>query len=496
VVLTPLKPPTKSNVSIEAINSSLYYLHAATEDDENVLRSIESEQEQHVQNASNLPGETVSRLNDFHRKPVGGEDDGPPPPPHREGLARLNIREGSTRYGSHSHQPVSRPRSEVVAGQFTIPRRPVTSAGNSPTAANTAQRFSPDEIRPYKENHRTQQHLLAEQSPLGGPSWSSHETTKPSRTSTDQSSAPPFHITVIRRDTASGNQWNVGTISSSSTDQGVIHIEITNPGYGKFIDNAPLSTATAGQSAAEILQQMAQNIHLEDSEDDHTGQRVFHRDVVPIKHSHHNHGHSLSGALFNRSPDTAKVATAISAKISRGYYSFQSPWNGTCSFVASINGGGLKCKHVIPGPSMSMDGRGHHDEVTVSELRYNTPFPLEQTFRASSIDGSGMSPRGKEKGKRAALGQLITSNIEKVHQRARGLSSAHDGSEERSPPSSAAVADEDRLDLSLAREAGGGGMSGKSAKLGKLVIEDEGIKMIDLVVAASMGVWWRSAMNR
>ncbi|CAI7568098.1 unnamed protein product [Penicillium glandicola] len=49
----------------------------------------------------------------------------------------------------------------------------------------------------------------------------------------------------------------------------------------------------------------------------------------------------------------------------------------------------------------------------------------------------------------------------------------------------------DRLDLSLAREPAGGGLRGKSAKLGKLVIEDEGIKMLDLVVAACMAVWWR-----
>ena len=51
--------------------------------------------------------------------------------------------------------------------------------------------------------------------------------------------------------------------------------------------------------------------------------------------------------------------------------------------------------------------------------------------------------------------------------------------------------DEDRLDFSLARENAGGGLRGKSAKLGKLIIEDEGIKMLDLVVAACMAVWWR-----
>ncbi|OAX78015.1 hypothetical protein ACJ72_07680, partial [Emergomyces africanus] len=47
-----------------------------------------------------------------------------------------------------------------------------------------------------------------------------------------------------------------------------------------------------------------------------------------------------------------------------------------------------------------------------------------------------------------------------------------------------------RLDLSLGRERAGGGTFGKSAKLGKLIVEDEGLKMLDLVVAACMGVWW------
>jgi hypothetical protein len=47
------------------------------------------------------------------------------------------------------------------------------------------------------------------------------------------------------------------------------------------------------------------------------------------------------------------------------------------------------------------------------------------------------------------------------------------------------------LDLRLGREKAGGGRKGKNAKLGKLIVEDEGLKMCDLVVAASMAVWWQ-----
>jgi hypothetical protein len=49
----------------------------------------------------------------------------------------------------------------------------------------------------------------------------------------------------------------------------------------------------------------------------------------------------------------------------------------------------------------------------------------------------------------------------------------------------------DPLDLSLGQELAGGGFSGREAKLGKLIIENEGLKMLDLLVAANMALWWR-----
>ena len=50
----------------------------------------------------------------------------------------------------------------------------------------------------------------------------------------------------------------------------------------------------------------------------------------------------------------------------------------------------------------------------------------------------------------------------------------------------------DRLDLTLGQEYAGGGFGGKESKLGKLIIEDEGLKMVDLLVAANMALWWRA----
>jgi hypothetical protein len=50
----------------------------------------------------------------------------------------------------------------------------------------------------------------------------------------------------------------------------------------------------------------------------------------------------------------------------------------------------------------------------------------------------------------------------------------------------------ERLDLSLGQEFAGGGFGGKDAKLGKLIIGDEGLKMVDLLVAANVALWWRA----
>jgi hypothetical protein len=48
------------------------------------------------------------------------------------------------------------------------------------------------------------------------------------------------------------------------------------------------------------------------------------------------------------------------------------------------------------------------------------------------------------------------------------------------------------MDLSLGQEVAGGGFGGKQAKLGKLIIDDEGLKMLDLLVAANVALWWRA----
>lgn len=59
---------------------------------------------------------------------------------------------------------------------------------------------------------------------------------------------------------------------------------------------------------------------------------------------------------------------------------------------------------------------------------------------------------------------------------------------ERPPalPSRPAALPQDHLDLSLGKEKLGGGVDGEQAKLGKLIIEPEGQKMLDLIVATNL----------
>ncbi|KKK25509.1 hypothetical protein ARAM_004149 [Aspergillus rambellii] len=195
----------------------------------------------------------------------------------------------------------------------------------------------------------------------------------------------------------------------------------------------------------------------------------------------------------------------------------------------------------------------NHDNppITVAEIRFNTPFQanyvhhqgsshmspfaLSQTptLKDSSSDPSSFSfptssnsshnplfapstpPSASSSSKRAALAHFLHQTTRHARRLSNSSTSSGGGGgggggSDPPPPRPPPPGDpksygsperhaaplrrpqsDDRLDLSLAREPAGGGMRGKSAKLGKLIIEDEGIKMLDLVVAACMGVWWR-----
>jgi hypothetical protein len=135
-----------------------------------------------------------------------------------------------------------------------------------------------------------------------------------------------------------------------------------------------------------------------------------------------------------------------------------------CTMFVDIGFDDSQCRHIIPGlqgaPPVAMP---------VSELRFNLPS-----------GSSKFTPRGEESSKRSSFfrrGRHSQSNSSISVDR-------DDGEDIRSSI--------DRLDLSLGQEFAGGGFGGKQAKLGKIILEDEGLKMVDLLVAANLGLWWRA----
>lgn len=65
-----------------------------------------------------------------------------------------------------------------------------------------------------------------------------------------------------------------------------------------------------------------------------------------------------------------------------------------------------------------------------------------------------------------------------------------DDSEEEQEQYNEQAPDAQPMDLSLGQERAGGGFAGNKAKLGKLVVEGDGMLMLDLVVMANMALWW------
>lgn len=187
-------------------------------------------------------------------------------------------------------------------------------------------------------------------------------------------------------------------------------------------------------------------------------------------------------------------------------YTFTSPWNGSCDFRTSSNGRSLKCSHtrnttsqgfnplvaaqaIRDAASSAGEGQGRSrtrgmsasfanavagdlgNKVPVSELRFNLP----STDLFNSKEDRDRAAKELADG----LGRLLVRSPG-GHDRERD---DYDDDEREEPI----------FDFSgLGRERAGGGNRGKRAKLGKLLIHDEGIKMLDLTVAANMGIWWQA----
>lgn len=312
-------------------------------------------------------------------------------------------------------------------------------------------------------------------------------------------------LTLIRR--YNGEQWNTSRIIPSGTVPAPndsaraatgMSIEILTAGYSKFCDVTALQREEkeiGNNGSSKNIPIIRQGPSI--SSDDEARLPPFRRHLrlrgnVRRRHEDHKLGvedsSATSGARSsvdsrshsqqspNRIDPPAQVSPEHKTSSPRPYQ-FGSPWNGVCEFSTGIAGRSLKCKHSHPLYSTDT-GPGIHP-TTISELRFNLPSSkaLGSPMVKSSIPGT---PR-----------EVKRSSIFSRHP-GRGSFSSFGGNETiESDYFGSKVEPEDRLDLSLGQERAGGGFGGKQTKLGKLIIENEGLQMLDLIISANMALWWK-----
>ena len=302
------------------------------------------------------------------------------------------------------------------------------------------------------------------------------------------------HISSLSQDTSlslirryNGEQWNVAQIELTGQEQLLdvknrISLEISTPGYSKFVKEHTLGEASLSTEFSK------ESMRVEDE-----GKAAYRLQMQVLKgtsspqkphfpESTEGPRPSSEGLQPNSTiPRASSSDPSIFKSASSAGYAIQTPWDGICEFTTGIAGRSLKCKHSYV-PLKPTYGSGAFS-AAVSELRFNLPSskafgnpPSKSSYRNSSREGKRSSVFLQPHHRRTP------SSLE-----TRAMSSSGD--------SRAKIRLEERLDLSLGQEHAGGGFGGKQAKLGKLIVQPEGLQMLDLVVAANMALWWKVYEN-
>lgn len=558
--LSPLKPPTKATVSLEAIQSSLYYFHVNTVEDDELKRSID---QQRKSEEWKRPPVAVAR------KPLPSTPSTahplPPPPEepeeyqsyrHYEAYSSAAMPEYNDD-GTLERGTALRLNTGVNAG---VHRKPVSPTGPT-NIYNAAGDYA---IAPSFPESQTA-HPIRNSSPRYAPSNSRGTSPAPTNRLSDNTSRPPPHsismtnassrpepvsgghpnflpVTIIRRDPASGSQWNIGTITLleptfSGSNIRPVSVDLNTPGYGRFARATGFETPRPGSArsdAASIKRAMqSATISPVSATSPETPVTIFNR-VVDFKRMAMS---DLRRTVYQRTNSSDSVGKIDPSKpgLEKNVLAFDSPWHGTCTFVNAIDGTSLKIKHTINSNSSAAESV----TANVGELRFNLGWSLLSNIRDSDRRRKEPEPdklpvpellKTKKENFRKSFQQLKNRSRESF-QRSKSSSDSSDvlkdlsniqtpttnslndpayfqstapGADSHSSrhhsdprpisamqPTSSDHDEENRLSLRLGREKAGGGFRGHSAKLGKLIIEDEGLKMCDLVVGAAMGVWWQ-----
>ncbi|KEF53654.1 uncharacterized protein A1O9_10054 [Exophiala aquamarina CBS 119918] len=485
VFLTPLKPPTKASISIDAVQSSLYFLHVERPEDDELRKSFEA-----AKAAENRPYGVAG----IQRKPLPNTpyanypaSQRPPTPPksyphYQPPSVGSQDETQADRYSNRGNRlrlntsdPSKPPISRKPIGARSMMGNAYSGNSSSLAGLENMDSASPE------DNGLGRTELPRK--PVLTPAMASGTDLRnqsPNRSSPVRSSHGPFpelpldalRITLIRRDPASGNQWNVGNIvlpSTSTRETPLQHfeMELISPGYGRFAQNE----GTAGRPFQRKTGYM----------------------LVPNSES------TPGGRKRSNSTELFSTAASAATRKPRQAYSFLSPWQGMCSFSNGIDGRSLRCRHMLSAANSGMPALA----ADVAELRFNLPWAKLRSKDMSRHYNDSLNPpiNVPAQPSMSKDHHQWRRSLQSFTHKAREQLSKHDVTDGR--PSFDASGggfhndargnsqDEERMNLDLGREKAGGGFKGHSAKLGKLIIEDEGLKMCDLVVAACMGVWWQ-----
>ncbi|KAL8785745.1 MAG: hypothetical protein Q9213_003212 [Squamulea squamosa] len=509
VFLTTTRPLQKV-VTAQDIQSSLYYIHVDSQDDERLRET--------TGNNGSMTDESLITLQE---DPIDH-----PPGSTSESLPSTDPYDALKGHPKSSLSAFPNPQgSSPVLSQPTIIARKPVGQGVQPTSPAVHSRLEPSGaqiigpramhprlhsvdtpgLRPAHGKENLMPRRWSEQPPvmqsstalkLAAPGHTAASTRDPtpmygniakSRNLDQGATSHPYHdgrrpssqhadeglsLTVIRR--YDGSQWNVGKVFNGSRSKAHensyapsqpadVAIHINTPGYEKYHSFSPMEGSGGSQVFERRLlkpRRRSGDKYMIENNLSATNHRTPKMSIDFRKLSRpHVDGPDDRKEYAKQSPEGRSPSV-------KGY-SFYSPWNGTCEFSSGVTGHALKCKHTAP-------ERGSQ-AVTVSELRFNLPT---STGRGTSSLNVPRSPERPRSSKRNSL-FFSKRGSESTLSETSGLDRTNDNDEY------------EPFDLSLGQEHAGGGFGGKQAKLGKLIIEPEGLKMLDLVVAANMGLWWK-----
>ncbi|KAM0719349.1 hypothetical protein Q7P37_005254 [Cladosporium fusiforme] len=477
VFLTPMKPREKV-VTAQDVQSSLYYVHFNTEHD---AASLQTQTASSVNtDANELPSIQEDSL---RRKPVP-----PPRSPFRKSPSPLRRTPQPTENQNpniHGNPP-NRAKSQIA-------RKPILSDITNAAPSNSPVLDLPEIPRralppPPNEDEGYGSSLTVDSLPPKR--WSADVSRNETKHKEAAMGPEVGALTIIRRDPATSSQWNVASIRDPPVQEvssaallnpnvsgkakkggAPLWLDITNPGYQQYLhdqrSDSRVSTSTrSSENDSGPEGTFRRRLYLPGSRD--TDRRWTRKSAnaaspnstkFPNLYSRNN----VENAMY---PDLTPPLTSppLMDRRSAGY-SFFSPWDGRCDFSTSTSGRALKCRHHLP---------NNQGSVEVSELRFNLPT----TSRKSTAPTSVAEKRG--------------SYFHGLHRRLKSDDSWGGGPSPDEELPTYMVDDDGKLDLSLGQERAGGGFGGKQAKLGKLIVYPDGVAMLDLLVAANVGLWWRA----